>query len=223
MGEQEFVAGGVSQILLAVSQAMELLGFFSVTLILSFSYSAYIAMEVARNSIFLAFAILLLVTTLKATRRFGGSKVGTISAIFGIITAIIDFVTIIALIMLQVMSMIFLYYSYDIVVLIGDTFFALTITLLGSFFIKYREYLSNRGLWTATGVTYIIGGAFYMTAMIPVSIITLESITSQWPIPLTMSILFIASTLALIAGIMTIAAATMGVVCFFRGQALPTR
>jgi hypothetical protein len=207
MGEKEFVAGGAGQILLAVAQGISLL--FMPFLLLSFFYyysSFSFITDIVTYSIFLAFAILLLATMPKAARRFNGNQVGTVGAIFGLIAAVMGIVYDI----LSVMGVTWTYFSYWngysytyysylnnlglIMLILIEVFVGLTMVLLGSFFIVYRKYLSDGGLWLATGIIYIIAGAFDFTVV-----------------------------LTIVGTILTIVSAIMGAVCFFGSRALQTR
>ncbi len=192
MGEQEFVAGGVGQALLIINQVMSL--FFALFTSSYYSIDTLFPAYIANDFIFLAFAILLLFTTRRVAHRFGGSRVGTVAAVLGIITAVMGIMfDVFSIIWITISSYLFLTSGPELIMtILVDVFVGLTMVLLGSFFMVYRRYVSNSGLWMATGIVYIIVGALDLSVM-----------------------------LAIVGTILMIVAAIMGVVCFFLSQVLP--
>lgn len=196
MGEQELFAGGIGQALLIINQVMGIL--FSR---MTFSYYGISAIVyIVNDFIFLVFAILLAVSTVRATRRFGGSRVGTVAAVLGIFTGTMSIILDVFL-SVYLASLGALYFMYvSLLLLIANAisaFIGLTMLVIGTFFIKYRKLLSRSGLWMSTGTVYIIAGALYLV-----------------------SLTTILAPLLNVAATVTILAASMGVVCFFLTKAV---
>lgn len=119
-------------------------------------------------------AILLLISTVKTTRRFKDNQAGTIGAIFGIFTAILYLLyhTLPLLGIGMELQQIMGYWTllpnpiFESLNVIGSILLGLSMSLIGVFFLVYREYFSNSGIWLAAGITFIMGGTFSLTILL---------------------------------------------------------
>jgi hypothetical protein len=191
MGQQEFYEGGVAQALLIINRVMSI--FFALFALSYYSTGTLFPAYVANDLIFLAFAVLLLLTMRKVVHSFGGSRVGIVAAVLGIITGVMGIMfDVFSIIWITVEPFFLITGSAELIMMIlVYVFVGLTMLLLGSFLITYRHHVSYSGLWNTTGIIYIVAGALYLSFM-----------------------------LALIGAILMIVAAIMGLVCFFMSQAL---
>ena len=212
MVEEEFFKGGISQILLIVCQAIVLLNILSFPMFYT-SLPVYLAIGISREFIFLAFAILLLLTTSKTARRFGGSKVGTVSAVFAIVTGIIGLILYVIFYMMMSGEMLVLVQGYDALVFINGIFFGVMLLALGLFFILYQKYVLNGRLWVVAGAAYMILGA------IQLAIMRLEFPMIMGMVAISVSTLNLLDSVAITVNALTIIAPITGAVCFFTGEA----
>jgi hypothetical protein len=192
--EDELVSGGVGQVLLGVSGATGTIGYYlAITSMGGDPYSTIAVWDFISSILFLIFAILTTVSVRKMTGKLGGSRVGTATCVFGLITAIIGLLFY-GLAILGVVD-ISPYIGYNsnilyVVLLVSFSWLVgLTMALLGAFFLMCREHSPNRELWLAGGILYLVAGASEL------------GITSL-----------------LIFPVVSLIAPTIGAVCFFTGK-----
>ncbi len=190
MGEKELRAGAIGLALLSMVPILMNLGdriayrVFWSTGGVNESYDLrnlyYSTFGIVAFSVFLIFAILLLISTRRAAPRFEGSNLGKVGAVFGVTTALTNVIYYLFFILgISLDSVPYdggLYYYLtpniiaDIMLLVTLGLFGSTMVIIGIFFIIYRKNFSYRGLWIATGIAFIIVGGLefvqrYYTSM----------------------------------------------------------
>jgi len=162
----ELTSGGVGQLLLAISGAINVIAYF-VTLMVGGTLNYYQAIApwgLVSSVIFLIFAILLRVSIVKIAWKLGSSGVGTATSLFGLIAALTGIVyyvlTILGVTTVQYfgvsggLNILGLVLAISYTLLVG-----ITMALLGVFFLLCREYSPSSELWMAGGIIYIVAGA----------------------------------------------------------------
>nr|MDO8132957.1 hypothetical protein [Candidatus Njordarchaeum guaymaensis] len=164
----ELRVGGVGQVFLAISGMMSPIGYFvAYGLGGTADYRGLAPSGLISSIMFLVFAILLRVSIARITWKLGGSGSGTAASLFALIAAITGLVYYILTILGVTTVEYFMgYYTLNALgVMLMLSYILLTgiaITLLGVFFLLYREYSPNSELWMAGGIIYIIAGASYL-------------------------------------------------------------
>lgn len=118
---------------------------------------------IAAQIVFLISAILYLISIREISRRFSGSPIGRIGAIFGLITGTIALVLyIVAQIIYPIVGYnIWRYYLHLFLIMPAVTIGG-TATLIGIFFLAYRRYFVYEPFWITTGIIYMIAGITYL-------------------------------------------------------------
>ncbi|MFX1486511.1 MAG: hypothetical protein ACFFBS_05400 [Promethearchaeota archaeon] len=156
MAEGGFRRGAISQIL-----------FFISALLLSLSYLIAASIGFLEDVMlsFASYVFLLIFGTVFTTAnndliaRFGGSRVGLTASIVGILTSLVGLIAYFILPIFPILLISLIALSMDHLAFGG------TAILTGAFFLKYREYLQNKGSWGLTGLIYIIAGfALFISA-----------------------------------------------------------
>ncbi|MFX0089677.1 MAG: hypothetical protein ACFE7S_07225 [Candidatus Hodarchaeota archaeon] len=182
MGEKELRPGGLGLILTPLVAILALLGpivaleaWWSLqTIDTRVFFIIFSTVGIFTWTNFLILAILLLISTVKMTRRFKGNQAGTIGAVFGIFAAILYILYHglpllgIGMELQEIMGYWILLPNpvFESLNVFGSILLGLSMVLIGVFFLVYREYFSNNGIWLATGVTFIMGGVFSFTVLI---------------------------------------------------------
>ncbi|MFX1486392.1 MAG: hypothetical protein ACFFBS_04770 [Promethearchaeota archaeon] len=154
MVEKELFQAGISQIFLMVSAFL---------LFFSWMWELLLLFGIAAQIVFLISAILYLISIREISRRFSGSPIGRIGAIFGLITGTIALVLyIVAQIIYPIVGYnIWRYYLYLFLIMPAVTIGG-TATLIGIFFLAYRRYFVYEPFWITTGIIYMIAGITYL-------------------------------------------------------------
>nr|MDO8098625.1 hypothetical protein [Candidatus Njordarchaeota archaeon] len=162
----ELRSGGVGQLLLGVSGAINTIAYF-VTFMTGGTLDYYRTIApwgLATSILLLIFAILLRVSIVKITWKLGGSGIGTATSLLAYVAAI----TGIAYYILTILGITITYYTFGsstlnllgfALAISNSILIGTTMALLGVFLLLYREYSPSRELWMAGGIIYVIAGA----------------------------------------------------------------
>jgi len=164
--EHDLKAGGIGQVLLAVSGATNTVAYFVAFMTGgSLDYYRYIApWGLVGSVLLLVFAILLRVSIVRITWKLGGSGVGTAASSVAYVAA----VTGIVYYALTILGITITYYTFGsgtlnflgyVLVLSYSILVGTMMAILGVFFLMFREYSQSKELWMAGGIIYIIAGA----------------------------------------------------------------
>jgi hypothetical protein len=185
----KLTAGGVGQVLLAASGVIGTTGYYSVIIsggALSFS-QLLAPWGLVSSVLVLLFAVFLTSSVVKIPREIGG-RVGRVTSLFGVLSAIVGMLSF-SLEIMNVALVSYLSIPYLILSVSYSWLLGTTMALLGTFFLVCRKHSSSSDLWTASGILYIVGGG----SMFGIS-----------GLPLIPSASFIA--------------AVFGAICFFTGK-----
>jgi len=149
MVEGEFRRGAISQILFFISSLLLSLSYLNPT---GIGFLEVVLLSIASYIFLLVFAAVFLTASSELIDRYGGSHVGRTASMIGIVTSIVGIIAYFILPLFPVTLMYYIVYSMDYLAFGG------TAILTGAFFLKYREYLSNKGSWGLTGIIYIVAG-----------------------------------------------------------------
>lgn len=165
----ELKAGGIGQVFLAISAAMNILAYLENSTILYIDFFwpwaillPYMAFPLwgFLSSIFvLLFVILLTVSMVKMPRKIGGS-VGRATSLFGMIAAI-DGIILYSSVNLGLVQ----FYLSDINVVLAMAYgplLGVAMALFGAFFLVCHKYSGSGDLWIASGVLYLVNGGFLL-------------------------------------------------------------
>jgi hypothetical protein len=161
---RELMAGGVGQILLAVSGVVDTAGFLT-AIYLGLGYRTIYGFSepasLVSSVIFLVFVLLLMVSIVRITRGIGGRGLGAATCLFGLAAALTGIICGVLLTLTPPQE----YYGVGlgnvlvgVYIVIYPAFVGITMTLLGAFILTCREYSPNSDLWMAGGIVYIVSG-----------------------------------------------------------------
>lgn len=170
MGEKELKAGGIGLGLLLLVAIIRRLGWWLawewafayfwdlVSILYQFRFAAYV--------VFLIFALLFWISMAKLARTYGGNRLGRIGAKVGVLAGVMNIMFYLLLDLdyffrgagINIYRAFFLYHSFWRYVPVF--LLALTLVMVGIFFILNRELFSYRILWVATGVVFIAASGF---------------------------------------------------------------
>ncbi|MFX0069067.1 MAG: hypothetical protein ACFFA1_06055 [Promethearchaeota archaeon] len=149
MSEGEFRRGAISQILLFVSALLLSLSYLISTAI---GFLEVVLLSFASYIFLLIFAAVFLSVTGNFVDKYRGSPVGKTASMFGIIVSMVGIIAYFILPIFPILLMYYIAYSMDYLAFGGIAI------LTGAFFLKYREYFSNKGSWGLTGTVHIVTG-----------------------------------------------------------------
>lgn len=149
MTKEGFHRGAIGQILLFISALLLSLSYLIATAI---GFFEEVLLSIASYIFLLVFGVVFMTANNDLIDKFGGSLVGKTASTFGIVTSVVG---IIAYFVLPIFPVLLI----SIIAVSMDHFaFGGIAILVGAFFLKYREYISNKGLWGLVGIIYIVAG-----------------------------------------------------------------
>jgi hypothetical protein len=158
---QELLSGAIGQVFLSVFAAL------NIFTILLFFEAEFILLGIVAYLLFSVFVLLFLVSATKMRSQLG-SSVGVLGSLFGLAACIV------ALLVNLMFGKVGYHYVYAP---LGMTFLlwvpilvftGLTMVLIGTSLITYRQRYFPSRLWIATGVLYIVAGSFEFTIFLSI-------------------------------------------------------
>jgi hypothetical protein len=196
MGDKELLTGAVGQMMIAFCGALLIMGFYLLLFgvpvggaIWTANVKIYFVLSFIGYTIFLFSLVLLRLSLARITDRHETGQTGIIGAKIGLGGAVIGTIYS-ALAILEIPG-----YTSDVAQILAillSVFLGVSMLLIGASFIVYAGHFTSSGLWNAAGLTYILAGAVGLFAIL--------------------------LGLSVAISPLTILAAAIGAVCFFKSK-----